>query len=99
MLQNVSDGMYFQCLSTACHSKTNVSRLTQVTVDKFRTLGRILRILKLLEVQCVVLGAISLPPFEHPLPSTGGLMGGDLTSGAGTSAGEWRPQSWSACRC
>lgn len=33
-----------------------------------------------------------LSPFDLPLYSVGGLMGGDLTSGAGTSAGKHRSQ-------
>ena len=50
------------------------------------------RILRLLKVKCVALWAFSLSPSDLPLSSVGGLMGGDLTSGAGTSAGEWRLQ-------
>lgn len=92
MLQNVSDGMYFQCLSTACLSKTNVSHLTQVTLEKFRTLGRTLRVLQL-EVQRTAPWAVGCAACDGPLSPTGGLMGGDLASGAGTSAGEWRPSA------
>lgn len=44
------------------------------------------------EGSCSVPWAPSLSPFDLPLFSIGGLMGGDLTSGAGTSAGKCRPQ-------
>ena len=37
--------------------------------------------------------AVGCAACDGPLSPTGGLMGGDLASGAGTSAGEWRPSA------